>query len=548
MKKTILLSGLLLTLLPITMRAQKTANDTITRNVLVESVYNPILTSSEKRSFLPEEQPAVEYKEPIVYAFNALTATGYQRAPIPLNGVQFTDGSIHRGFARVGAGNRLNVNAEASYRFDLSKKDALGLGFALEGWKGSIPYGESRWKSNRNDMTFRVDYSHEGSTSFNAGTHVGRHAFNYILADSTTVPESDVQKAIDFGAYATIHGVAADLSLDIPLGYTVDVAIDQWQNKFLPGQLNRSTESHLTADVSAYYDTNRQGTFRVGVNNDFLSYTGLKDYNYSNRYFLNIHPSWHKKGKIWSASLGLNLDLKTKLRRAVQISPDCHFSFIPFKFMEISLTADGGRTLRTFSDLYVLTPYWSADVQPAQSYTRLNVRAQADARLTEGLHVSAWGGTRFVADDLMVRRDTVNSLLTAGLCNTDTRVTFMGVSMAYTWKDLFRFGAELEKEMWKADDAALLAWKPDMELNVSTRVRIFNRLHANAGIHCIRYTAVEESREPFVADVSVGADFRISDHFSVWAKGDNLLNRRHSLSPVYPSQGIRGMLGLTARF
>lgn len=546
MKKIIILSGLLLTLLPLTVRAQKTANDTITRNVLVESVYNPVLTSSEKRTFLPAEQPAVEHKEPIVYAFTTQTAAGYQRAPIRLNGVQFKDGGIHRGFARLGAGNRLNVDAEASYRFDLSENDVLGVGFGMEGWKGAIPYGNNNWKSNRNDMTLRADYSHSGSTSFNAGAHLGRHSFNYILADSTAVPEFDQQKAIDYGAYATINGVAADLSLDIPLGYSVDVAIDQWQNNYQPGLLNRSAESHLTADVSAHYDTDGKGTFLVGVNNDFLSYTGLEDYD--NCYFLNINPSWHKEGKIWSASLGLNLDTKTKWHRAVQVSPDCHFTFIPFKFMEISLTADGGRTLRTFADLYALTSYWSADVQPAQSYTRLNVRAQADARLLEGLHIGAWGGCRFVADDLVVRRDTVNSLLTAGLCNTDTRVTFMGVSMAYTWKDVFRLGAELEKEIWKADEAALLAWKPDMELNVSARARIFDRLHANAGIHCVRFTAVEESREPFVADVSAGADFRIGDHISVWAKGDNLLNRHHSLSPVYPSQGIRGMLGVTARF
>ena len=546
MKNVMILSGLLLTMLPLSVRAQKTANDTITRNVLVESVYNPVLTSSEKRSFLPVEQPAVEHKEPIVYAFTTQTAAGYERLPIRLDGIKFNDSRVNRGFAWLGAGNRLNVDAQASYLFSLSDNDALGLGFAMEGWKGSIPYGGNNWKSNRNDMTLRADFHHKGSTSLDAGVHFGRHSFNYILADSTAVPEFDMQKSIDYGARATLKGIASDLSLDIPLGYTLDVAIDQWQNSYLPGLLNRSAESHLMANVAAHYDTDGKGSFCLGVNNDFLGYSGLEEYN--NSYFLNINPSWQKKGRIWAASLGLNLDTKNELHRVVQVSPDCHFTFIPFKFMQLSLTADGGRSLQTFKDLYALTPYWSADVQPAQAYVRLNAKAQADARLAEGLHLSGWGGIRFVADDLMVCRDTVNSLLTAGLCNTDTRATYMGVSMAYTWKDVFRVGAELEKTMWKADDAALLAWKPDMNLNVSARAQIFDRLHANAGIHCIRYTAVEDVREPFVADVSAGADFRINKYISVWAKGDNLLNRHYSLAPVYPSQGIRGMLGVTARF
>ena len=524
--------------------AQKAANDTITRNVLVESIYNPVLASSEKRSFLPVEQPAVEHKEPIVYAFTTQSASGYDRMPIQLNSIQFDDSPVRRGYARIGAGNRLNLDAAASYRFHISDSDALGIGARSEGWKGMLPYGGNGWKSNRNDMALRADYAHEGNTAFRAGAHFGRHTFNYILADSTAVPATDVQKATDYGAYATINGTAFKRTHDI--GYVVDIAIGQWQNNSIPGMLSRNAENHLTANVAACYDTKEKGTFKVGVNNDFLSYTGLE--NYSNCYFLTICPSWHNEGRLWSASLGLNLDTHTNLHRTVQVSPDCHFTFTPFKFMQLSLTADGGRTLRTFGDLHTLTPYWSAREQLAQSYTRLHARAQADARLAEGLHLSVWGGCRFVADDLMARRDTVNSLLTAGLCNADSRTTFMGISMAYTWKDIVRLGAELEKEQWKTDDASLLAWKPDMRMNLSSRVRFADRLHGNAALTCVRYTAVEGTREPFVADVSAGADFQITSFLTAWAKGDNLLNRHHSLSPVYPSQGIRIMLGLTAKF
>lgn len=548
MKKTaiLLLSGLLLTISPFRLRAQNAANDTISRNVMVESVYNPVLASSEKRHFLPADQTVVEHKEPIVYAFTAQDASGYERLPIRLDGVRFGDDDVHRGFVRLGGGNRFNMDASASYLFRLGEGDALGVDFDLEGYKGAIPYGGNDWNSQRNDLTLRADYMHKGSTSFAAGAHMGRHFFNYLLVDSSSVPAFDVQKAIEYGAYASVDGVASDLSLDIPLGYTLDLAIDQWQNGYLPGLLNRNSESHIEADVALRYDTPAQGTLRLGVNNDFFSYAGLDDY--AKFYYLNIQPSWRMQGHAWSASVGLNIDTKTSLHRLVQFSPACRFSFVPFKSMEFSLIADGGRSLYTFGDLYAFSPYWSSDVQPVQPYTRLNARAQADVRVTEGLHLSAWGGCRFIADDLVACRDTVNGLLTAGLQGADTRVSLVGASLAYAFKDLFRFGAEWEKQQWQTDHAALLAWKPDMTLTVSTRVRLADGLHADAALHYLRYTAVADVREPSVADVSLGADYRAGKHISLWVKADNLLNRRYSLSPVYPSQGIRGLLGLTARF
>ena len=62
-------SALMLTLLmvlPSALAAQTAASDTIRRTVLVESVYNPVLASSEKRSFLPDEPQPATHREAVV--------------------------------------------------------------------------------------------------------------------------------------------------------------------------------------------------------------------------------------------------------------------------------------------------------------------------------------------------------------------------------------------------------------------------------------------------------------------------------------------------
>ena len=66
--KTRLISLTALLLTAFSIGFAQTANDTIRRTVLVESVYNPVLASSEKRSFLPDEQPPVTNREAVVYA------------------------------------------------------------------------------------------------------------------------------------------------------------------------------------------------------------------------------------------------------------------------------------------------------------------------------------------------------------------------------------------------------------------------------------------------------------------------------------------------
>jgi outer membrane cobalamin receptor len=48
--------------------------------------------------------------------------------------------------------------------------------------------------------------------------------------------------------------------------------------------------------------------------------------------------------------------------------------------------------------------------------------------------------------------------------------------------------------------------------------------------------------------LNAGLAYRISDAFTVFARGENLLNCRSLLMPFVPSQGITGLVGVGVKF
>ena len=526
--------------------AQTEATDTITRNVLVESVYNPILATSEKRSFLPEERTPIEHKENIVYAESAYHGIAYDIMPVRLDGVQFNKNDIRNGYLHLGYGNYNNVDALASYVFKVKDNGRLALGGSVEGWNGSIPYDKINWHSNLHDMNLKLAYDHSGANSFRIGAHLRRFTFNYILQDTLPSFNYESQKAISYGGFVHFDGSSTNKAGKTPFDFSVDVSMDQWLNNYWIGTPDRNIESHITADVSGKFHLGRKGYLAIGVNNDYLGYGRLNGYN--NYYAMNVCPQWLGEGKLWSAALGLNIDTQTAEQNHFQFSPACHFIFKPFSAMQIGLTADGGRALRSFEDLYTLSPYWASECQLNQSYTRLNAKVQGDIRLAEGLHLSGWGAFRSVTDALFATGETMNGLLVSKFTNANANIILLGGNLSYTWKDIFQVSFDIEHSNWTVDDISLLAFAPELTLNASAKARIFKGFSADAGICYTRRVAVESTRISPITDLHMGADYAINSWLNAFIRCNNILNYHYSLYPAYPTQGIHGMLGISCKF
>lgn len=51
-----------------------------------------------------------------------------------------------------------------------------------------------------------------------------------------------------------------------------------------------------------------------------------------------------------------------------------------------------------------------------------------------------------------------------------------------------------------------------------------------------------------ISDLGVSAHYDINDRLGVFARAENLLDRRYYTALAIPAQGVRGLVGITYRF
>lgn len=539
----------LLVAMPSAMTAQTAASDTIRRTVLVESVYNPVLASSEKRSFLPDEPQPVTRRETVVYADESHDPGNLARSPMGTGTVTLREDRLLPAYLRLGYGTRGNADVLGLYRASLGKNDVLDLSASFTGWNGAVPYegltalatDSGTWQGRRYDTDARIAYHHKGRTRFGLGADFGYYTRNHLLA--APLAGTDIQNSLWYGG----DGYLAAPFRRIPAELGFSGAFHRWQNSAWQGIEQTNVENHAQLDARFSYRFPKAGQLNLALTNDLLTYSNLPDT--LSHYLLGFHPSWVVEGKQGRVVLGLNVDALPADSQRVRLSPNCLFTWTPTAPLRFDLVIDGGRDVQSFRDLYRLSPWWTAVVPLRKAYTYLNARLHMGVRVAEGLHVGLGGGYRMTDDALFATALVKNGLLYTGLTNHDTRVWNAGADVSYEWKDLFRFNTDFTYYGWLGvdDNPLLLVWAPQMDWNTSVRTRVVANLHADASFRYRRYNTTAAGRQPSVADLSLKADYAFSRMVSLYLSGENLLNRHSGFTPTYPAQGFRAVAGVTLK-
>ena len=100
----------------------------------------------------------------------------------------------------------------------------------------------------------------------------------------------------------------------------------------------------------------------------------------------------------------------------------------------------------------------------------------------------------------------------------------------YRWVDRARYVVDASVKVHPVD-------KLDLELDYEFRGN--RKLYNYVGM---------ERKLGNKSDLSFGAAYRITPQFSVWARGENLLNHRYDLLLSVPAQGIKGLVGVSYKF
>ena len=521
----------------------QTANDTISRMVLVESTYNPIIVGASKRNFIPQEVKPSMTKEQVVYADENVDLTNFDRQAQPAQVVDVAPEKGVPGYAHLGYGNYNNLSGLAAYKWNFGGNHSLALKAHADGWNGKLKLDDgTKWRSRLYDTGLNADYKvWLGTTAVNVGAHATYYNYNY----HSLVGENKVQQSNDLGTYVGVDGYIRER-----FHYQVAVDYTRFGRTAYMGVTTPHSENYINSDVTIDMDLYRWGIASVLVHSDVFLYQGLSTYH--NYHSLGVTPRWEYRYGDFQFVSGFNMDFLggSHIAHPVQFSPECSISYVPAKRFSALFTFDGGRDVHSFASLYERSPYWASTKQLLPTYTFLNAHLEGGLRIYEGLHLYFGGGYKLLSNALFETVMPLSGVMYTGLTNHNTQVATVNGSISYEHKEFMSLSVKSAYNHWMLKaNRSLLARAPQFDTDVDFRVRLMPKLHAYTNLQWVVFTNTDVApRERAIIDWSLGSHYALNERFTFFLDAHNLLNRRYSYYTGYPSQGFNILAGAIFKF
>lgn len=223
----------------------------------------------------------------------------------------------------------------------------------------------------------------------------------------------------------------------------------------------------------------------------------------------------------------------------------------------------GGEQLNSLRSLYEYCPF----VGGLWQYQRSNIPVTADLGLNigpfAGFSARLFGGFAKANNWLMPQYASVESndgdVMFNG-CNYgayDLKGWHGGVALSYQWRSFVKADVSAETAS-NGSDKAFYLWRDRAKyvIKASVEVRPISKLKLAAGYelrtdrHNYFYDGVFSYAIDLrsVSDLRFDASYDINSALTVFARGENLLNRRYDLISTIQDQGIKGLVGVSYKF
>ena len=551
-------------------------SNSLQREVVIEKEFTPIVQDASKINTIPEMEVSAPTRPDIKYAE---WSSPYKSAPA-LTRLDAGDSGAEapdkqHGYARFSIGNYLNIVGNAGIRIVNTAKDQLLLWYGHNSTNGNLSYIETREKirQKRYDNKVNLKYAHlfqKGVWDFAANYRYNN--FNYyglpLAIDKNDYDRvrgiTDRQIAQQYGFSTAFRTVGKH-----PFNYTVNAGY-QAHNNYLGlyyGDLG-GIENHITAGFDGYGLINDDYKAGLALTLDNLVYNRCDRKNYA---IVGIEPYFAIEKKSILFKAGAKIDLSFRDNTIFRIAPDVKFEWTFGKAGLLYAHLTGGKSINSWYRMSNITSYIDPSNVPANTYTPADLSVGFRSSVLKKVHFALYGGIKSCVDAPFDYRMQHSDITETSFWLTRNVVSFYAAD-AYAWKA----GAEIEYE-FRDFLTARLAWdhnewhrsgsreriafsEPRDEWTVEITATPVKPLDIKAGFYFagglgyenlvtgnIEYPRAEGSL-PNIADLHVGATYRLNKMIHFSAQVNNILARRYEIFYGMPSQRFHFLVGMGVVF
>ncbi|MDD3036943.1 TonB-dependent receptor [Bacteroides sp.] len=561
MKRSLYITGglTLAILMPFGLHAQTQPKDTtMNRTVVVEQEYNPDIMDASKVNVLPKvEEPTITKKE-VEYAIGFFPASSIPTDLMrPYTGMEIEPNS-KPGYVRAGYGNYGNLDVLANYLFNISNRDKLNLRFQMDGMDGklTVPTQEEKWKAYYYRTRANMDYTHQfNKVDLNIGANFGLSNFN--LAPHEPGKQKFTEGDFHLGVKST------DESSPVLFNAETNFMMYNRQNNnslFFTETLGE-TQIHTKGFIGGTISDEQSINIGLDMRNIFYN----KDLKlneipvYEDRTALNLNPYYKLHNDNWNLHIGANVDLSFGSGKTLRVSPDVVAQFIFSESYVLYAQATGGKLVNDFRRLEVLCPYALPVNAIQDTYEQFNASLGFKASPYPGLWFNLYGGYQDLKDDLFQVSEEVDN--NAGpdsapmpyqflnLAMTNSHNFYAGMKVSYEYKDIVALSASGIYRNWDAKEDYALLLKPACEFNFNATFKPMKELGIQIGYDYIGREEVKDFEKlSAVSNLYAGAIYNAYKGISIYARINNLLNKKYQYYLGYPTEGFNFVAGVSFSF
>jgi hypothetical protein len=566
-KKTIILTFLIVIIIFPATAQEKKANQELKREVTLYNPYKPTLADAKKKSYLPEINDTARVTPVFSYDFVSRPFTPtYTINPIkPASLLSDPLPRLYKSYVRVGFGNNNTPLAELSITNHRSKKGAVGMYLKHYSSNGKVPL-ENKQRVPAgfmdNDASlfgrkfFRKSYI-DLSADFLQKT---RYAYGYNTAEPYTFVKKDIKTGFyDAGAAASF----ASLNLDsTDFSYDFGLAYDYYRNT----QERAMNHVGFNGSMSKLY----QG-FYVGSDLKIDHYRFSESVGLDSKYIFTLNPFIRKNTEQWNFNVGVKLSMARNVDKSpkVYFHPDIKFGFtIVPEYMSFFAGLSGKLENNNPVNVFSQNPFLVSDSLFRVPNTNHSLIISAGLKGNNGL-----GGNYLLSasysliNDLLLFAnieypDTI-SMIERGnyFIVTPDDVDLLNIHGEFSGNFSSRLSFKTAANYYKYTTSAnSYAWnKPDWDGKLGFYYNLRNKIIAGSEITALgrRKLMISQSptgwmtltpsiiEKPVHVNLGLSAEYRYTKILSFWFKINNISWDRYYEWAYYPSQMFNFMLGFS---